>query len=59
MDLPAPVSQKQYREHAQVINDQCSAKARESMRRARKEVRECYDAAPDDVIDVTVSSDGT
>ena len=29
------------------------------MRRARQEVRECYDAAPGDVIDVTVSSDGT
>ena len=31
MDLPAPVSQKQYREHAQVINDQCIAEAQESM----------------------------
>ena len=56
MVLPAPVSQKQYREHAQVINDQCIAEAQESMRRARQ-VHECYDVAPDDVIDVTVSSD--
>ena len=59
MDLPAPVSQKQYREHAIVINDQCIAEAQDSMRRARQEVRKCYDAALGDVIDVTVSSDGT
>ena len=59
MDIPTPVSQKRYREHAVVINNQCIAKAQDSMRRARQEVRECYGAAPDDIVDVTVSSDGT
>ena len=56
MDLPTPVSQKRYREHAVVINDQCIAEAQD---RARQEVCEYYGAAPDDIVDVTVSSDGT
>ena len=59
MDLPSPVIQKQHREHELVINDQCIAEAQDSMHRARQEARECYDAAPDDVVDEAVSSDGT
>lgn len=58
MDLPTPVSQKGYREHAKIINDDCVAEAQASMHRARQEVHQCYDVAPGDV-DVTVSSDGT
>ena len=59
MDLPLPVSQKRYREHSSVINEQCVAEAQGSMQRAREEVFKCYDALPGDIVDVTVSSDGT
>ena len=59
LDIPGPVSQSAYKEHAKVINDHCIAQAQASMQRARKEVHDCYGVPYDDIVDVTVSSDGT
>ena len=42
-----------------MINDHCIAQAQASMQRARKEVHDCYGVPYDDIVDVTVSSDGT
>lgn len=59
LDLPPPVSQHAYQQHMKIVAMEAQAEVNESMRRAREELRDHYDAPPGQTIDILVSCDGT
>ena len=59
LHLPPPVSQHAYQQHMKAVAVGACAEVEESMRRAREEVRDLYDALLDQVVDLLVSCDGT
>ena len=61
LDLPNPVSQKPYAQHVEAVKEKAILQAKDSMKRANKEVREHYDCdvGDDEVADILVSCDGT
>ena len=58
LNLPSPVTQKPYTQHVNAILDKAILQAKESMMRARLEIREHYDVEDDQVTDILVSCDG-
>ena len=58
LNLPSPETQKPYTQHVNAILDKAILQAKESMMRARLEIREHYDVEDDQVADILVSCDG-
>ena len=59
LDLPPPVSQHAYQQHMKVVTMEVQAEVEESMRRAREELRDHYDAPPNQTLYILISCDGT
>ena len=59
LDLPPPVSQHAYQQHMKIVAMGACAEVEDSMRRAREELREIYNALPDQVVDILIRCDGT
>ena len=55
INLPSPVARCTYSQHIKEILGGCASDAQESMKRARKEVRDLAGASSDEVVDVLVS----
>lgn len=54
LNLPSVVTQKPYAEHLEVILRKITIQANDSMKRARLEIRECYDVGEDEVADILI-----
>ena len=59
MGLPPPVSSKSYSEHNNFLRKYTQEICEESFRSASAQLRQLQGAGPDDVVDVTVTCDGT
>lgn len=58
-DLPPPVSVSVYREHARAVYENSSLQAQASMKQARQEAGQHYNAEPEETSDILISFDGT
>ena len=59
LDLPPPVTDNSYSDHNEFICEVVGRVAREKQREAVSRLRQLYNANPDDILDVTVTVDGT
>lgn len=59
LNLPPPVSKVAYVEHMNEVRKHAILQAKNSMVRARQEVREHYKVSGDEFADITISCDGT
>ena len=59
LNLPSPATQKPYTQHVNAILDKAILQAKESMIRARLEIREHHDVEDDQLAYIIVSCEGT